>query len=109
MRTRRLSDTVGHGHIYQGRYHSSLVETDLRFVRTIRYVEANPVRSGLVARAELWHWSSLSERLRSLQTLDAGPFELPADEEWLALVNATALASPKPPRRRSRTPLACVR
>lgn len=31
--------------------------------RIVRYIEWNPVRAGLVGRAELWPWSSASENV----------------------------------------------
>ena len=50
-RLRRATRTVGEGHVYQGRYHALVLESALRLLRTMRYVEANPVRAGLVERA----------------------------------------------------------
>ncbi|MBM5810801.1 MAG: transposase [Gammaproteobacteria bacterium] len=45
------------GHVWQGRFHSSaLDETGL--LMAVRYVERNPVRAGLVSRAEEYFWSS---------------------------------------------------
>lgn len=45
------------GHVWQGRYYSCPL--DQRHVWTaLRYAELNPVRAGLVARAEEWPWSS---------------------------------------------------
>ena len=70
-------------------------------MNTIRYVEANPVRAGLVSRAELWPWSSLNERLRDARTLDLGPVALPTDDWWLELVNATQRQPVKRQRRRT--------
>ena len=99
-RTRRASDTVGEGHVYQGRYHSVLLETPRRFINAIRYVEANPLRAGLVPRAELWPWSSLNERMRDAGTLDDGPVVLPRDETWLEQVNATIAGKPLLEKRR---------
>lgn len=50
--------TVGEGHVYQGRFKSFPVESS-EYVRMVcRYVERNPVRAGLVARTEQWRWSS---------------------------------------------------
>ena len=86
VRLRRETGTVGHGHLYQGRYHSFAIESDRQYFAVMRYVEANAARSGLVARAEDWRWSSLAERCgvdRGL--LSPGPLPLPAG--WLALVN----------------------
>jgi putative transposase len=62
-------------------------------VRTIRYVEANPVRAGLVRRAQEWRWSSLGERLSGQRRLAEGPVPLPTPEVWTAFVNAPAASA----------------
>lgn len=46
-----------HGHLWQGRYFASALD-DPYFWAAIRYVELNPVRAGLVERAEAYPWSS---------------------------------------------------
>ncbi len=51
--------SIGYGHIYQGRFKSFPVEKDKYFVQLCRYVERNPLRAGLVQRAQDWRWSSL--------------------------------------------------
>ena len=48
----------GVGHVWQGRYKSSLVDKEDYFIWCGLYVELNPVRAGLVARPENWRWSS---------------------------------------------------
>ena len=50
--------SVGDGHVYQGRFKSFPVETSEYQLTVCRYVERNPVRAGLVERAEQWCWSS---------------------------------------------------
>ncbi|MGE0355778.1 MAG: transposase [Burkholderiales bacterium] len=45
------------GHLWQGRYFSSALDDDY-FWAAIRYVERNPVRAGMVDRAEHYAWSS---------------------------------------------------
>ncbi|TLS75590.1 transposase [Mariprofundus erugo] len=45
------------GHLWQGRFFSSALD-DAYLWSAIRYVERNPVRAGLVERAEDYHWSS---------------------------------------------------
>jgi putative transposase len=86
-RFRQCSWTTGLGHVYQNRYRLSVVDGDVRYVRTLRYVEANPLRANLVRCAEDWPWSSLAERLGSGSRLSAGPVALPPAEQWAALVN----------------------
>jgi putative transposase len=42
----------------QERFHSYLVQHDNHLIAVGRYVEQNPVRAGLVRKAEDWPWSS---------------------------------------------------
>lgn len=86
-RFRHTSGTTGSGHVYQGRYRSTVVDSDLRYARTLRYVEGNPVRAQLVRRAEDWPWSSMTERLGAIRRLVDGPFRLPPADDWTAFVN----------------------
>jgi putative transposase len=55
QRVNRMKRIVGH--LWQGRYYSSALDTD-HFVNAIRYVERNPVEAGLISRAEDYRWSS---------------------------------------------------
>lgn len=89
-RIRSASGTRGDGHVYQSRYRATLVDGDLHYARTVRYVEANPVRARLVDRAERWPWSSLPERLVTPLRIVDGPLELPPPDEWAMLVNQGA-------------------
>lgn len=84
---RRRSGTTGTGHVYQGRYRARLIGTDLHYFNVLRYVEANPVRAGLVDRAEEWRWSSAWERTTALRLLSDGPLQLPPIDDWLQIVN----------------------
>ena len=45
------------GHLWQGRYFSSPLDEEYQWA-AIRYVERNPVRAGLVSKAEEYKWSS---------------------------------------------------
>jgi putative transposase len=49
------------GHVWQGRFYSCPLDNDHLWV-ALRYTELNPVRAGLVARAETWPWSSAMAR-----------------------------------------------
>lgn len=55
--------SIGQGHLYQGRYKSFPVQKDEHFLQLVRYVERNAKRAGLVQRAEDWRWSSLYKRM----------------------------------------------
>ncbi len=82
-------NTSGQGPLYQGRFKSFPVQDDTHFLTVCRYVEANPVRAGLVARAEDWRWSSLNTRRRAsgplFPHLARWPIDPPAN--WLAEVH----------------------
>lgn len=46
------------GTLWEGRYHSSLVDSAPYVVATYRYVERNPVRAGMVTSVCAYRWSS---------------------------------------------------
>ena len=46
------------GTLWEGRYRSSLVETDRYFLSCSRYIEMNPVRAGMVVDPHAHPWSS---------------------------------------------------
>jgi len=71
--------SVGHGHVYQGRFKSFPVETNEYLLAVCRYVERNPVRAGLVDRPEQWQWNSAS--MVAAVPVHAWPIERPTD--WL--------------------------
>ena len=79
--------TTGTGPVYQGRYKAIPVQSDHHLLTVIRYVERNPVRAGLIMRAQDWHWSSARERGKNSERvlLDAPPLPLP--DHWLEIVN----------------------
>jgi putative transposase len=75
--------TAGTGPLYQGRFKSFRVQEDDHLLTVLRYVERNPLRGGLVSRAERWRWSSLHHRLEGGgPVLDTSPVLLP--REWAA-------------------------
>lgn len=47
-----------HGHLFQGRFHSSIVDKQSYLLELTRYIHLNPVRANLVERPESWQWSS---------------------------------------------------
>jgi putative transposase len=79
--------TSGTGHIYQGRFKSVAIEDERQLLRVCRYVAANPLRAGLVDKAEEWPWSDLSRRTTEdgISLLSDWPIPRPAD--WLEMVN----------------------
>jgi putative transposase len=46
------------GTLWEGRYRSTVVETDRYLFACMRYIDMNPVRAGLVNDAVLYRWSS---------------------------------------------------
>jgi putative transposase len=46
------------GTLWEGRFKSSLVESDRHVLACYRYIELNPVRAGIVAKPEVFRWSS---------------------------------------------------
>ncbi|MDP3703962.1 MAG: transposase [Candidatus Omnitrophota bacterium] len=46
------------GHIFQGRFHSILVEKDTYALELTRYIHLNPVRAKMVPVPEAYRWSS---------------------------------------------------
>ena len=55
-------NSIGSGHLYQGRYKSFVTQSDEHFLTLCRYVERNALRANLVAQADDWQWSSLWRR-----------------------------------------------
>ena len=76
------------GHLWQARFHSSPMD-DVHFWAGVRYVENNPVRAGMVERAQDYPWSSAAAHCgpRSdplLASFDINPLLIPDWSEWLA-------------------------
>src|SRR5262245_27775350 len=46
------------GHVWQGRFQSPLIQDDDHALTVLRYIEANPLRAGMVADAADYRWSS---------------------------------------------------
>lgn len=59
---RTKTNSIGHGHLYQGAYKSFIVETEKYLLQLIRYIEQNPLRAKMVKEAQDWRWSSLYTR-----------------------------------------------
>ena len=74
------------GHVWQGRFKAFPIQQDEHLAIVLRYVERNPVRAGLVGRAEDWGWSSLSAVAgRDHPILHPGP--VPRGRNWRKWVN----------------------
>lgn len=49
------------GTLFEGRFRSSLVQTERYFLACMRYIELNPVRGGMVVHPSEYPWSSYRE------------------------------------------------
>ena len=81
--------SAGGGHVYQGRFKSFLVEPDEHLRTVCRYVERNPLRAGLCARAQQWRWSSLWRLRCGEATARAllAPWPILRPKDWTSRVN----------------------
>lgn len=59
------------GTLWEGRYKSTLVDTDTYLLTVYRYIELNPVRAGMVSHASEYPWSSYQSNAlgKSIQIL----------------------------------------
>lgn len=51
------------GHLFQNRYKSEVIHTEPYLIQVIRYIHYNPVRAGMIQKAEEYQWSSYKEYL----------------------------------------------
>ena len=56
------------GHLWQDRYKSYIIEKEKYLVSCIEYIEANPIKAGLVFKGENYLWCSAKERMESNET-----------------------------------------
>ena len=47
------------GHLFQGRFRSEAVESDARFIVTVRYIHQNPLKAGITKDCD-YRWSSFN-------------------------------------------------
>lgn len=73
------------GHIWQGRYKSSLIEKEDYFLRCSYYIEDNPRRAGLTKELKDWPWSSYH-----FYAYGKSDPIVDVDEEYLALGETAA-------------------
>ena len=84
-------DQVGFGHLYKDRFRNTICAEARNLLSVIRYVEANPLKAGLVKSAADWRWSSLWLREHGDPDgllLDC-PFPLPFN--WVQYIDTTTV------------------
>lgn len=89
QRWKQAHAAVGHGHLYQGRFKSFPVQEDEHLLTVLRYVERNPLRVGIVKRAQDWRWGSChvrEHRGHALRKL-LSPWPVSRPRHWLELIN----------------------
>lgn len=69
------------GHVLQGRFKASMVDSHVYFLRALRYIVRNPVEAGRVRHPADWAWSSY----RATAGLEPAPEFLDVDRVWRAL------------------------
>ncbi len=87
QRWHRYYGTGGTGALYQGRFKSVPIQTDKHLFWACRYVERNPLRAGLVERAEHWRWSSLWRMTNNCDEQFAGTWPILRPRDWTDYVN----------------------
>jgi putative transposase len=90
---REMRASTGRGALYQGRFKAVPIQRDDHFLCACRYVERNPLRARLVARAEEWEWSSASPLTHEPGRPVIAPWPVERPRDWLDLLNV-----PEPPR-----------
>lgn len=76
------------GHVWQGRFKCFPCQDDDHLPTVLRYVERNPLRAGLVTRAQDWPWGSLAASRDPARPVRLEPGPAPRDARWTRGVNA---------------------
>jgi len=79
--------TTGTGHVYQGRFKSFPIQSNWRYLKALQYVEANPLKAGIVKTAEDWRWSSYYQRQNGGKPFPLNPGPVPIPKNWPQIVN----------------------
>ena len=78
----------------QGRFRAFPIAEDEHLLTVLRYIERNPLRAGLVKKAEQWRWSSAAlwaDEAAAPAYLVAGPVERP--RPWLKWIDQAVTAA----------------
>jgi putative transposase len=76
------------GTLWEGRYRATVVDTEHYFLRLMHYIEMNPVRAGIVARASQYPWSS--HRRYALGDAGVNSVWLEPHAQYLALARSAS-------------------
>lgn len=75
------------GRIWQNRFFSCIVENDNYIWAAARYIERNPVKAGIAAMAQDYHWSSAAAHITGADD------PLLAENSWLGVGERTGYAA----------------
>jgi putative transposase len=76
------------GHLWQGRFYSTILD-EAHVYAAVRYVENNPVRIGMVKKAEDYRWSSAHEHIEGASEVVSGNcFLLHEIPDWRKFLRA---------------------
>lgn len=64
------------GTLWEGRFRSSLIQSDRHLLACQRYIELNPVRAGLVTHPSDYHWSSYHSNAVGIPSSFIKPHEI---------------------------------
>ncbi len=85
--------SAGTGPVYQGRFKSFPVQEDAHLLTVCRYVERNPVRARMVARAQDWAYGGVAlRRSRPPWLLDQKDWPVIPTARWTTWVNRSETA-----------------
>jgi putative transposase len=93
QRWNKFHNTVGEGYVYQGRFKAVAICSERSLQYACRYVERNPLRAGLVSRAEEWRWSSLWRRFHMADFPLLAECPVSPVSEWVTYVNQPCSAA----------------
>ena len=68
------------GSLWEGRFKSSLVDSERYMLACYRYIELNPVRAGIVRQPSDYRWSSCLQHIQEMSDFPISPHAA-----WLAL------------------------
>jgi hypothetical protein len=71
------------GRLLQPRFFDRALRTVKEYNEKVQYIHLNPVKAGLVSRAEDWPWSSAHDYTRSLNCAPTTPSGLSVDRVLL--------------------------